>query len=60
MTTAIVPGNPEATISAEVRERGIDLLVMGACGHSRIREFIVGSTTAALPRGCTIPVLLLR
>lgn len=54
------PGVPDAAISAAVAERGIDLLVMGAYGHSRIRQLIVGSTTTQLLRTCTIPVLLLR
>ena len=41
-------------------DREIDLLVMGACGHSRIRSRIVGSTTTQLLRSCQIPLLLLR
>lgn len=41
------------------RER-IDLLVMGAYGHSRIRSMLLGSTTTQLLRTCPIPVLLLR
>jgi nucleotide-binding universal stress UspA family protein len=38
----------------------IDLLVMGAYGHSSIRQFIVGSTTSAMMRTVKIPVLLFR
>jgi nucleotide-binding universal stress UspA family protein len=30
----------------------MDLLVMGAYGHSQIREFIVGNTTTKLVRIC--------
>lgn len=60
VATSVVPGNPEATIAAQARELRTDLLVMGAYGHSRIRELIVGSTTTALLRSCAIPVLLLR
>ncbi|MCT7085102.1 universal stress protein, partial [Salmonella enterica] len=41
-------------------EHGIDLLVMGAYGHSRIRQFLVGSTTRTMLRTATMPVLLLR
>lgn len=41
-------------------EAAVDLLVMGAYGHSRIRNLIVGSTTTAMLRSCQIPVLLLR
>ncbi|AWV07734.1 universal stress protein [Marilutibacter maris] len=58
--TATVPGTADAVIAAQVAERGIDLLVMGAYGHSRIRQLIVGSTTTEVLRTCAIPVLLLR
>jgi nucleotide-binding universal stress UspA family protein len=37
-----------------------DLLVMGAYGHSRIRNLIIGSTTTAMVRSCLIPVLMMR
>ncbi len=33
---------------------------MGAYGHSRIRQFFVGSTTSSLLRTSTTPLLLLR
>ncbi|CAN7768305.1 universal stress protein [Variovorax sp. LjRoot175] len=36
------------------------LLVVGAYGHSRIRQFIVGSTTTTLLRASEVPVLILR
>jgi nucleotide-binding universal stress UspA family protein len=55
-----VQGEPEEAISAYVRDHAIDLLVMGAYGHSRIRQLIVGSTTTAMLRSCQVPVLLLR
>jgi len=54
------PGSAEKVISDYVREVGADLLVMGAYGHSRLREFIVGSTTTALARTCLIPLLMYR
>lgn len=53
-------GQSDIAIADSVREAGIDLLVMGAYGHSRIRQFIVGSTTTTMLRTCQIPVLLLR
>lgn len=55
-----LPGQPETVIAQQVAGRDIDLLVMGAYGHSRIRSLILGSTTTELLRSCTIPVLLLR
>jgi nucleotide-binding universal stress UspA family protein len=54
------PGAADSVISEYVSANGIDLLVMGAYGHSRIRQLIVGSTTTAMIRTCLIPVLLLR
>jgi len=57
---AVVPGQPEVVISQTVESEGIDLLVMGAYGHSRIRNLIIGSTTAEMVRSCRIPVVLFR
>jgi nucleotide-binding universal stress UspA family protein len=56
----IVAGAPETVIAQQVEQSSIDLLVMGAYGHSRIRTMILGSTTTQLLRNCQIPVLLLR
>lgn len=53
-------GEPEKVIEAIVAQDHIDLLVMGAYGHSAIRQMIVGSTTTAMIRSVTIPVLLFR
>jgi nucleotide-binding universal stress UspA family protein len=33
---------------------------MGAYGHSRIRNFIIGSTTTEMVRSVKIPVMLFR
>ena len=33
---------------------------MGAYGHSRIRNLIIGSTTTEMVRSCKIPVILYR
>lgn len=56
----IVPGEPERAICAAVENDRINLLVMGAYGHSRIRNLIVGSTTTAMIRSCKIPIVLFR
>jgi len=53
-------GEPEKVIGDIVAQDYIDLLVMGAYGHSSIRQFIVGSTTSAMMRTVKIPVLLFR
>lgn len=41
-----------------VSDDGIDLLVMGGYGHSRLRETVLGGATAHILRHMTVPVLL--
>lgn len=53
-------GDVESTIHAYQKEKDIDLLVMGAYGHSRIRRFLVGSVTTQMLRSTTGALLLLR
>jgi nucleotide-binding universal stress UspA family protein len=57
---AIRAGEVEPTLHAYQAEHGIDLLAMGAYGHSRIRQFLVGSTTTHLLRSSESPLLILR
>jgi nucleotide-binding universal stress UspA family protein len=35
-----------------------DLIVMGAYGHSRLREFVLGGTTRAMLTSMTVPVMM--
>ncbi|MCH8475852.1 MAG: universal stress protein [Opitutales bacterium] len=51
-------GTPEDTISQYVIDEDIEMLIMGAYGHSRIRQLFIGSTTTEMIRRCRIPVLL--
>lgn len=60
VTADLLPGDPDEVIAGEVGKRGVELLVMGAYGHSRVRQFILGSTTTTLVRTCHVPVLLFR
>lgn len=60
VSSELVPGHPETVIAQKVLNRKIDLLVMGAFGHSRIRQLLLGSTTIEMIRTCTIPLLLFR
>ncbi|MCW6036105.1 universal stress protein [Spirulina subsalsa FACHB-351] len=53
-------GNPETAIAEYVQAQSINLLLMGAYGHSRIRHLIIGSTTVQILRRSTIPVLVFR
>jgi nucleotide-binding universal stress UspA family protein len=60
VSAEIREGEPDKVIGEAVAEDHIDLLVMGAYGHSHIRHLIVGSTTTAMIRTVKIPVLLFR
>lgn len=51
-------GEPEDVIKNRIESDNIDLLVMGAYGHSRIRNLIIGSTTTEMVRSCQVPVMM--
>jgi nucleotide-binding universal stress UspA family protein len=53
-------GDAGPTIINAARDEGADFVVMGAFGHSRIREAIIGSTTVEVMRGAQAAVLLVR
>lgn len=59
-TASLIEGEVERVLCDYRAEHGIDLLVMGAYGHSVIRRFLVGSTTTSVIRNASVPVLLLR
>ena len=59
-TACLLSGDPEKAIAQYIDQNRISLLLMGAYGHSRIRDLIVGSTTIQLLRSSEIPVLLFR
>ncbi|MGB0408641.1 MAG: universal stress protein [Opitutales bacterium] len=56
----VLTGLVEAAISDYVENTEIDLLILGAYGHSRIRELLIGSTTTELMRSCYVPLLCFR
>lgn len=59
--TCVAPsGNAESAIASYIDNEAIDLLVMGAYGHNRLRHLVIGSTTVQLLRSTTIPVLVYR
>ena len=39
-------------------DQGADLLVMGAYGHSRFRELVLGGVTRSISQHMTLPVLM--
>ena len=55
-----VTGAPESVIAEVIQRERIQLLVMGAYGHSPIRAFILGSTTTNMVRTSPVSVLLFR
>jgi len=60
VTAKLLPGSPTPVIAELVKSAVIDLLVMGAYGHSQIREFFVGSTMTKMARTCPVSVLMFR
>lgn len=50
--------DPESVILEEARIAGADLLVMGAYGHSRLREWVLGGATEMALKNTATPVLL--
>ena len=53
-------GHPHQRIVDIIRERNHDLLFIGAYGHSRIIEMVLGSTTEFVLRNSPCPVFLAR
>lgn len=53
-------GNIEDALASYQIDNNIDLMVMGAFGHSRIRELLLGSFTAKMLEKTQRPLLLLR
>lgn len=57
-TIARSPSGIGQTILDFAGDEGADWMVMGAYGHSRLREFILGGTTARMLKSMTLPVLM--
>ena len=59
-----VSNSPAVSASKKLEEIAFsldaDLLVMGAYGHSRMREFVFGGVTRDLLGACAIPILMLH
>ena len=56
----LLTGDPETVILDLLGGLAGGLLIMGAYGHSRIRQLIVGSTATMLLRTSPVPVLVMR
>lgn len=46
------------TLCAHLEAQGADLLCMGAYGHSRLREFVLGGTTCEMLQRLPVPTLI--
>jgi nucleotide-binding universal stress UspA family protein len=53
-------GDPSEMIVEYAKECEADLLIMGAYGHTKVRELVVGSTTAYAMNHSPCPLLLTR
>jgi len=58
--TERVAGEPQQVLPGLVGRHAPALLVMGAFGHSRLRQLLFGSTTSRMLRLSDVPVLILR
>ena len=47
-----------ALILSRAADIGADLIVMGAYGHSRLREIVLGGATRELFESMTVPTLM--
>ncbi|MBI4869952.1 MAG: universal stress protein [Candidatus Riflebacteria bacterium] len=59
-TTERMTGPPAESIVAAAKRYDADVLAMGAYGHSRLHELIMGSTTEYVMRYADCPLLLYR
>lgn len=60
VTTKLGFGNPKYVIPEIVNEMGADLLVMGAHGHTGIKDILFGTTVNAVRHRIKIPVFIVR
>lgn len=60
VVSANLQGKTVEALIAYQREYDIDLTVMGAFSHSKLRDLLLGSVTAKMLQGTNQPLLLLR
>jgi nucleotide-binding universal stress UspA family protein len=58
--TVLARNRPKVSevLAEHAMDRGADMMVMGAYGHSRLREAVLGGATRAVLEGTKIPVLM--
>ena len=60
VTAELIPGNIFNVLKTYKKHHNIDLLVMGAYGHSAVREFFVGSNTTRMISSSETPLLIIK
>lgn len=60
VTARIIPGEADSALADYQAQENIDLVIMGAYGHSRIRHLILGSTTTSMIKKTRVSLLVLR
>jgi nucleotide-binding universal stress UspA family protein len=60
VSARIIPGEADVAMTDYQTQENIDLVVMGAYGHSRIRQLILGSTTTSMIKKTRVSLLVLR
>ena len=58
--SALLQGDVKKNLLAYQQKQNIDLVVMGAYGHSRIRQWLLGSITDLMLQESSQPLLILR
>ena len=51
-------GDVAAMLLSHAADEGVDFIMMGGYGHSRLREFLLGGVTRSILRSMTAPVLM--
>ncbi len=56
----ILNGEVEKVLADYIESENINMLLMGAYGHSLIRRLLIGSTTSAMMQSCHLPIMCFR
>lgn len=56
----VMAGEVDDVLADYALHGNFNMLVMGAYGHNRIRQFLLGSTTTVLLQRCKVPCLMFR
>ena len=60
VTSTWLEGDIHSALTNYQQSQNIELMVMGAFGHSRLRQFFVGSNTLKMIEKSPVPLIILR